>query len=143
MDTADWKHARGRYEDRPIVARYREFAPDFPRAGYPERLNVFWRMGEPTESGLGSEAETARIATFESRLAAAVETDRHTVFSLILIWNGRAEFVLHTADVDGFLARLGAMPHEEENYPIEIQVEPDPEWAYDRSVRPPGPSTRG
>ena len=39
---------------------------------------------------------------------------------VILTWNGRAEFVLHTADVDGFLARLGATPHEEADYPIEI-----------------------
>lgn len=140
MDREPWNDAQGRYEGRPLRARYRTYAGDFPRAGYPERLNVFWRMAEPDESGLGTPAELLRLATFEERLAAAVEADRHTVFSVILTWNGRREFVLHTADVQGFLARLGSMPHEEENYPIEIQVETDPEWAYDRSVVPPGPS---
>lgn len=137
MHTDHWNTAQGRYEERPILARYRKYAGDFPRAGYPERLNVFWRMGEPGDAGLGTPAELERLATFEDRLSAAVEADRHTVFSVILTWNGRREFVLHTADVEGFLTRLGSMPHEDENYPIEIQVEPDPEWAYDRSVVPP------
>jgi hypothetical protein len=94
-------------------------------------------MREPDDSGLGAAAELERLATFESRLCDAVETDRHSVLSVVLTWNGRREFVLHTADVDGFLARLGAMPHEDDKYPIEIQCEPDPEWVYDRSVTPP------
>ncbi|MCY2961187.1 MAG: DUF695 domain-containing protein [Planctomycetota bacterium] len=132
-----WNVAQGRYEERPILARYRAFARDYPRAGYPERLNVFWRMSEPGDEGLGTPTELERLTTFEDRLTQAVEADRHTVFSVILTWNGRREFVLHTADVEGFLKRLGTMPHEEDNYPIEIQVESDPEWAYDRSVTPP------
>jgi len=136
MDPTDWKLRQGRYEERAIEARYRPFAADFPRAGYPERLNVFWRMSESGDTGLGTPAELERLRLFEDRLATAVENDRHTVFSVILTWNGRREFVLHTADVEGFLTRLGTMPHEGENYPIEIQVESDPEWAYDRSFMP-------
>jgi len=136
MSSTLWHSSNGRYENLPIQARYRRPPVDFPRAGYPERLNVFWRMSETGETGLGTPAELERLRVFEEHLAAAVENDRHTVFSVILTWNGRREFVLHTADVEGFLTRLGSMPHETENYPIEIQVETDPEWAYDRSLIP-------
>jgi hypothetical protein len=134
-----WRTSNGYYETQPIHARYRVYPDDFPRAGYPERLNIFWRMTNRGEVGLGMPAELERLQTFEDRLAAAVESDLHTIFSILLTWNGRREFVLHTADVPGFLKRLGTMPHETDDYPIEIQVESDPEWKYDRSVTPPFP----
>lgn len=137
MSSPAWQTSNGRYEDQAIQARFRVHPPDFPRAGYPDRLNVFWRMTDRGEDGLGTADEHERLRVFEERLVAAVEADRHTIFSVILTWNGRREFVLHTADVPGFLARLGAMPHEDENYPIEIQVDADPEWTYDRSITPP------
>lgn len=137
MIEVPWRTAEGRYEDQPIQARVRDYPPDFPRAGYPERLNVFWRMTDRGEAGLGAPAELEQLQVFEEHLLNAVEADRHTVFSLILTWNGRREFVLHTADVEGFLTRLGTMPHGEDNYPIEIQVETDPEWKYDVSLTPP------
>ncbi len=140
MTELPWRTAEGLYEDLPIHARVRDYAPDFPRAGYPERLNVFWRMTDRGEAGLGTPDELERLRVFEERLVLAVESDRHTVFSIVLSWNGRREFVLHTADVQGFLTRLGTMPHDDENYPIEIQVESDPEWTYDRSVTPPAKS---
>jgi len=140
MDLGTWNEARGRYEERAIQARFRVFSPQFPRAGYPERLNVFWRMAESGEDGLGTVQEIDKLAIFERRLAEAVEADRHTILSVILTWNGRREFVLHTADVAGFTQRLGTMPHEEADYPLEIQADHDPEWAYDRSVTPRGPA---
>ncbi len=137
MTDLPWRNADGLYETLPIQARVRDYPSDFPRAGYPERLNVFWRMTERGESGLGAPEEVAQLQLFEERLLTAVEADRHTVCSIILTWNGRREFVLHTADVEGFLTRLGTMPHGEDNYPIEIQVDTDPEWTYDRSLTPP------
>ena len=139
MDLGTWNEARGRYENRAIEARFRLLPAHFPRAGYPDRLNVFWRMTHGGEDGLGTSAELDQLAIFERRLAEAVEADRHTILSVILTWNGRREFVLHTADVTGFTQRLGAMPHDDADYPIEIQADHDPEWAYDRSVTPPGP----
>ena len=137
MSSPAWQTRRGTYESQPLESRYRIHPPDFPRAGYPDRVHVFWRMTDRGDEGLGTPAEHERLAVFEERLTAAVEADRHTILSFHLTWNGRREFVLHTADVPGFLTRLGAMPHESENYPIEIQVEPDPDWTYDASLTPP------
>jgi len=56
-----------------ILLRYREFSNNFPKQGFPHRLNIFWQMSESDVSGLAEEAESNRMNDFENRLVEATE----------------------------------------------------------------------
>jgi hypothetical protein len=92
-------------------------------------------MSEPDVNGLATDEEHERLSAFENRLVNAVEHDDHSVLLAALTGGGEKEFLFHTADVPGFLARLTNMPQEAERYPITIQGEHDPEWHYYDDVR--------
>lgn len=136
LDSMSWALARGEYEARPLLIRFRQFPPRFAKAAYPERVNITWTMGELASTGLPTEGEQSQLATFEDRLVAAVEQDAHSVLSVVLTCDGKREWVFHTADVPGFMGRLTDMPQEEERYPIELARSEDPDWGYDDAVVP-------
>lgn len=129
-----WSVAEGTHEGRPLVIRFREFKPEFPRSLYPERLNIFWKMTEPHPNGLPTQSETERLTTFEDRLIEAVEKRSLSVLSVVLTCAGQREFVFHTNDPANFLKLLTEMPQEAERYPIEIYRAEDRDWSYDDSV---------
>lgn len=129
-----WVGAEGEFEGRPLLVRFRQFPTTFNKASYPSRLNIFWKMREPEEWGLPTQFEMERLEAFENRLVEAVESDNHSILSVVLTCNGQREFVFHTSNPEGFLQRLTAMPQEQERYPIEIYHAEDPEWEYDATV---------
>lgn len=91
-------------------------------------------MTEVASEGLSLELEFERLEVFENRLVEAVEQDQHSLLSVVLTTNRQREFVFHTADVSGFLARLTNMPQERTRYPIKLQRFDDLDWEYDASV---------
>ena len=93
-------------------------------------------MREPEELGLPTQLESERLEAFENRLVEAVESDNHSILSVVLTCNGQREFVFHTSDPEGFVKRLIAMPQEQERYPIEIFNNEDPGWEYVATVTP-------
>lgn len=130
-----WTLAEGEIDGKVVFIRFRRFPKAFPRAIYPERLHIFWKMSQPDENGLATAEEHERLSAFEDRLVDAVEHDDHSVLLVALTGGGEKEFLFQTADVPGFLARLTDMPQEAERYPITIQREHDPEWVYYDDVR--------
>lgn len=129
-----WSIAEGKYQGRPVIIRFRNFSQAFPRARYPRRLNVFWKFANPMENDLPSPEDSARAEAFENRLVEAVETDDHSILSIVLTGKGLREYVFHTSNANEFLQRLTAMPQEKDRYPIEINSFEDEDWKYDGSV---------
>jgi hypothetical protein len=136
FESIPWGLAEGKYQGNWLLIRFREFSSDFAKCDYPTRLNIFWTMSEPDENGLASDSEAATLETFESRLVDAVESDRHSILSVVLTCSGKREFVFHTPDDSEFMARLTNMTQELARYPVEIHSHPDRTWAYDDSVIP-------
>lgn len=136
FDSISWVLAEGEHEGHPLLIRFREFPEDFPRASYPDRVNLFWQMIETDENGWPNEIEFERLRVFEDRLVEAVECDGESILSLVLTCNGEKEFVFHTADVAIFLSRLNNMTQEQDRYPITLVKHTDPEWSYFDSVIP-------
>ena len=136
LGSITWAGAEGEHEGHPLLIRFREFPDSFPKASYPDRLNLFWQMGEVDQNGWPSEVEFEKLSAFEERLIEAVEHDAHSILSVVLTCNGQKEFVFHTADVGAFLDRLTSMPQEHERYPITVFRNSDPEWSYFDSVIP-------
>jgi hypothetical protein len=136
FESITWALWDGEYDSQPLLIRFREFPQNFPRAKYPERVNIFWSMSETDQNGLPADEEFTRLKTFEDRLVDAVEHDEHSILAGVLTCNGEREYIFQTADVPGFLERLTNMPQEEERYPITIQKNHDPDWAYFEDVVP-------
>lgn len=134
FDSITWAGAEGEYDGRPLLIRFREFADDFPRARYPDRLNVVWEMVESDTSGWPTDSEFERLRTFEDRLVEAVEPDSQSILTVVLTCNGEKEFVFQSVDATVFLDRLTNMPQELERYPIAIYRNSDAEWNYFSSV---------
>ena len=136
FDSLTWSVAEGEHENHLLLIRFREIPKTFPRARYPQRLNIFWKMSATDENGFPTRDEFKRMDLFEDRLLAAVEDDEHSILVGTLTCNGEREHIFHTADIPGFLDRLTNMPQEEERYPITIQKYDDPAWSYFESVIP-------
>lgn len=138
-DNAAWTLAQGHTGEYPFIVRYRQFAQDFPRDAYPDRLNVFWSMQQPDENGLPSPEETGRLETFENRLIAAVEKDETAWLVAVVTGRSEREFVFQLQQPQQFLQRLNEMPQEDERYPIEIHHTDDPDWNYFDDLAPNDP----
>src|SRR3546814_1048524 len=61
--------------------------------------------------------------------------DSHSTLCLVITGAGEREWVFYTGDENEFVERLSNMPHDDAPYPIRIEYEHDPEWAFyvDRS----------
>lgn len=130
-EAAGWLVVRFFNDDgEPLMARIRRYDAAFDRARYPHRINIFWPVAEDAENGMPTPSDLEAMARFESRLTDALERDGQSTLSLVVTGGGEREWVLHTEDPQQFLARLSAMPHEDERrYPVEITHEPDADWA--------------
>ena len=130
LDSLPWTVIQGRNSEGVVLFRHRQFTPDFPKADYSHRLNVFWTSTASDENGLPESEESDRMHVFEDRLVGATEIDAQSVLSLVVTGKGQREYVFHTRSTDDFLRRLTEMPQEEAPYPIEIHHVVDPEWEY-------------
>ncbi len=135
-DAAAWAIAEGHTGEYPFQVRFRRMPAGFPRAAYPQRVNVFWTMHSADDEGLASEAELGALHVFENRLIPAVEQDESAWLVAVLTGQQEREFVFQVADPDLFLHRLGEMPQAAAPYPIEITLAEDAHWAYYEAILP-------
>lgn len=134
FDAIGWLAAEGDFNGNPVWTRHRTFDTRFPKQRYPIMIRVYWRMSQPAADGLLTPTELEAVQAFEDRLVDAVESDNHSVLSMVITMDGYRTFLFHTADVAGFLERLGEMPQEGTPYPIELERVDDPEWEYFTSM---------
>lgn len=135
LDELPWAIARGHTEAYPFQLRFRSFPTTFPRAAFPVRLNIFWKMNSPHPSGLASPVDIDCMQTFEDRLVSATEPHA-AVLAMVMTGRGEREFVFFAQSAKEFMHQLGGMPQESTRYPIEIHAADDPGWSYfDNEVR--------
>jgi hypothetical protein len=135
-DSSTWVLAKAERSGRPLLIRFRQFPNGLPEATYPKRISIFWTMSDPDVTGLPTDDEFDRLATFKDRLIAALEHDEHSILTLVLSHNGENEFIFYTADVAGFFERLTSISRLEEHYPTSTRQAADPDWSYFLSVIP-------
>lgn len=129
-DDFTWALAQCADPERPFLIRYIESDKGISRSTYGNRLNVFWTLRAPTETGLPSEDDNDETKIFENRLIEAVELGNHSILVMVLTGRGQKEYVWQTTDPQLFLKSLTQMPQEEERYPIEIHHNEDATWDY-------------
>lgn len=134
FDDFSWSVAEGNSDGWPFIIRFRQFPAAFPRSAYPHRLNIFWSLSTPMESGLPSKTDSEMLRIFEDHILTAVELDKLSVLSTVLTGKNQREFVFHTRDPQEFLHRLSEMPQGSEPYPLDIYHSDDGDWDYVNQV---------
>ena len=132
-----WAVAEGTHNDLPLMIRFRnKLSPGSSISNHPQLIRIYWDY-TPHESGMPSTNDSQSMEVFENRLVDALETDLSGVLAAAITTNGYREWVWYCLSTDVFAERLHNMPQETEPYPIEIETENDPEWAYFfNTVRP-------
>ena len=98
--------------------------------GYTWRLAVLWPYAESGSGALPTRQASDAMDVFEERIFQAFGHDDHAVWVAVLTFDGARQWVFYTNDVHECGRRLAKMPHEEEPYPIELEADEDPTWAY-------------
>ena len=130
LEETAWAIAKGNTTEYEFEIRFRQFNEKPPTNNYIQRLNIFWKFSSSLDNGFPDENELKKLHSFENRLIDAVEHDEFSIMSMVLTGNTQREFVFHTADPQEFVNRLSQMPQENDAYPIEINLNEDPEWDY-------------
>jgi hypothetical protein len=111
---------------RAIIFRYiKNLKPEFLRSKYPDRVIIVWRY--QSDSGLPQVAERENMDRLEDLLHPKVELFSLATLALVSTGENLREWIYHTKSGDDFMAQLNFALGNEEPFPIEIHVAPDPE----------------
>ena len=126
-----WSATDGVTESGPFIIRFRTpvLGPG-DTAGYDKLLTIVWPYADEDTGALPSERDSIALGEFEDRFCAAFECDAHAVLTAVLTFDGARQWVVYTGDFQECGQRLGAMPQNEQPYPIELDARSDPEWNY-------------
>jgi len=126
-----WSLAEGHTATGPYMIRFRTpvLGPS-DTAGYDKLLTIVWPYADADTGALPTPEDNAALEQFENRFCDAFEHDCHAVLTAVLTFDGARQWVVYTGDFHECGNRLGAMPQNEQPYPIELNARSDPEWNY-------------
>jgi hypothetical protein len=129
-----WSLISGTAGNMPFVLRYRTpvLRPD--QVGeFSKLLRCVWVYGPTAGGELPSSEMEMQMQTFEGRLCVAWEASGAAVLTAVLTMDGAKQWVFYSRNVSVCGELLNSMPQEQDPYPIELDAESDPEWAYLRN----------
>ena len=126
-----WAIAEGDHEGKPVLVRFRHKLRNVTDvSGYPQLLQITWPYEEADESGMPEAEDSNAMELFEEHMIAAFEHDQHAVLTAVITTDGVRQWIIYTGDLEECGKRLSAMPHEQDEYPIELVADDDPEWEF-------------
>ena len=126
-----WSAADGVTNSGAYIIRFRTpVLEPTDTAGYDKLLTIVWPYADEGSGALPTAADSEALSEFENRFCDAFEHDAHAVLTAVLTFDGARQWVVYTGDFQECGQRLGAMPQNEQPYPIELNARSDPEWNY-------------
>ena len=111
-----------------IVYRFiMEFAPEFNRSSFPERVILVWRYESTV--GMPSTPDRESMDRLEDLLSPYVEASGLATLVLVSTGENLREWTYYTRSEAEFLAKLNGALEREQRYPIEVHSGPDPKWS--------------
>lgn len=127
-DSDAWNLAEGKRQGQPILIRYRPGLEQHlgdPR--YPRRLTISWAY-DSDSSGLPSDQVADEMRTLEDVLDAALDPERLAILALIHTHGGVRRWHYYLGDVAVVGQRMNEALSHMPKFPIELDVENDPDW---------------
>jgi hypothetical protein len=112
---------------RVMIFRYiRDFAPQFLRSDYPDRVIIVWQY--QSASGMPQQAERENMDRLEDLLSSKLEAASLATLALVSTGENMREWIYYTKSEADFIAQLNSALGNKEPFPIETHAAPDPEW---------------
>jgi hypothetical protein len=112
---------------RAIIFRYiRDFAPQFLRSDYPDRVIIVWQY--QSASGMPQLTERENMDRLEDLLSSELEVSSLATLVLVSTGENMREWIYYTRSEADFNTQLNSALGNKEPFPIEIHAAPDPEW---------------
>jgi Family of unknown function (DUF695) len=116
------------HNGRKIIFRYpSKFSPTFDRTSQSIRIIIVWKY--QSEGGQPIKEEHQRMNQLEDALESVLDQDRFATLALVSTGEDLREWIYYAKSEDGFMARLNYAFAGMPEFPIEIHIAHDPEWA--------------
>lgn len=125
-----WVKSDGSLNKLPITIHSRENWQAIADAGeFPICIQIAWNGTTKNESNaFPTQEEMQTIEAFHHQLQLNLESDDHAVIAMVLTHDGINQWVIYTNDIEQLKESLNKILTQEQEYPIEIVADEDPEW---------------
>jgi len=121
-----WTIAAGEEDGHQLLFRIRQELPaGVLKMQYPKLISIFW----PYEEDLQSEDNdiNEQHAAFEDAIV-PLDSPETSFLMLVITGGGRKEWHYYAQDETKWVDQLNDLLVDTPEYPLEIEVAPDPEW---------------
>ncbi len=123
-----WAVATAQDNGMPLIIRYREVLPSFPRTQYPSMLAVQWRY-ESQDNGMPDAATEDRMDLLQDLLMPALEDSGNALLTAVVTGNCIRESQWYVRVMVESMKCVNQALAGQAPFPIEFMMEEDPAWA--------------
>lgn len=130
-----WNNAEGSSGGLPVLLRYRPQLEAFlgdPR--YSRRLVIAWHYPITNSSGLPSDDQNDEMRLFEDLIQSHLDPDGTAILAYARTHSGTRRLNYYISDAQTLSQRINKALANQPKFPIELEVEDDPEWTGLRTI---------
>lgn len=121
--------ATGEQEGKPVIYRSMQNVPEGEKeSDFPILINIYWPFEKGENNGMPDRNTNEKQIIFEDAIA-TLDVNGTSHLMLVVTGNGRKEWIWYVKDSNEWVGRLNELLAGHEVYPIEIEIEKDPEWS--------------
>ena len=130
---AHWENmyftAQGEQDGKPVIYRSMQNVPEGEKeADFPNLINIYWAFDGEKNNGMPDPETFDKQVAFEDALI-SLDTNGVSHLMLVITGNGRKEWIWYVKDTKAWMGQLNTLLKGHDVYPIEIEMDQDPEWA--------------
>ncbi len=128
-ETSSWNIAERKSEEGLQLIRYRPELQSFLGSSkYPRRLVIIWEYEPDNSSVMPSNDISDEMRMLEDALVGELDPDRSAILAFVLTNSGCREWHFYVNDIQEIGSRINSALSELPKFPINLQVEEDPDW---------------
>ena len=121
--------AQGEQDGKPVIYRSLERVPENQKeSDYPNLINIYWPYDVDANNGMPDPTTNDNQITFEDAIE-SLDQSGISHLMLVVTGNGRKEWIWYVKDVESWMNQLNEKLAGHDVYPIEIEIDQDPEWS--------------
>ncbi|WHI52925.1 DUF695 domain-containing protein [Microbulbifer sp. MLAF003] len=121
--------ATGEQEGKPVIYRNMQSVPKGEKeTDFPTLINIYWPFEKKENNGMPDRNTNKKQIVFEDAIA-PLDVNGVSHLMMVVTGNGRKEWIWYVRDSDEWMEKLNELLVGHDVYPIQIEMENDPEWS--------------
>lgn len=121
--------ATGEQEGKPVIYRSMQNVPYGEKeSDFPILINIYWPFEKDENNGMPDRSTNEKQIAFEDAIA-SLDVNGMSHLMLVVTGNGRKEWIWYVKNSNEWVGKLNELLAGHEVYPIQIEIEKDPEWS--------------